>query len=97
MIGIDLTNKNRFENASESFVKKILSKDEILEYKNSKDKVSFLAKRWAIKEAIFKADNSKVSFNKISIKKENNKYTYEDFEISTSSEGEAIIAIALKR
>ena len=96
MLGIDLTRVSRFKNASDSFLKKVLHTSEIEEYDNSNDKPLFLAKRWAIKEALFKADNSLVNFNKIQITKKNDKYNYDDFYISTSREDEYVVAIARK-
>ncbi|UWD34094.1 4'-phosphopantetheinyl transferase superfamily protein [Mesomycoplasma molare] len=97
MIGVDLTQISRFKNKKETFVRKILSKNEILEYENSENKEKFLATRWAIKEAIFKADNSFFEFNLIDIKKENKRYKFREFEISTSYENNLVIAIVYKK
>ena len=96
MIGIDLTTISRFKNKSETFVKTILSEQELIEYNLAENKELFLATRWAIKEALFKCDNSLLPFSKINIKKEDRKYKFENYSISTSSEGDLYIAIAKK-
>ena len=58
-IGIDLVSFKRIEGVfslyGDKFAKKILNKNEIEEYETAKDKVSFLAKRFAAKEAVGKA------------------------------------------
>ncbi|WGI36440.1 4'-phosphopantetheinyl transferase superfamily protein [Mesomycoplasma lagogenitalium] len=96
MIGIDITYISRFKNKSRDFAKKILSDSEMIEYDQIDEKDKFLATRWAIKEAIFKADNSYYEFNKISILKQNRRYFFKNFLISTSSEGESIVAFVVK-
>ena len=96
MLGIDITKINRFENPKDSFLKKTLHPDEIVEYNKSTDKSMFLAKRWAIKEALYKADNELFHFNKIKIIKEDRKYKFQGYIISTSKEDNYIVAIAKK-
>tara|TARA_B100000035_G_C20954686_1_gene533626 strand:+ start:548 stop:922 length:375 start_codon:yes stop_codon:yes gene_type:complete len=58
-IGIDLTDKHRFEILIEKygnkFASKLLSSKEFSEYDNSNNKASFLSKRFAAKEALSKA------------------------------------------
>ena len=58
-IGIDLTDKHRFEILIEKYGNKIASKllscKEFNEYDNSNNKASFLSKRFAAKEALSKA------------------------------------------
>ena len=93
MTTIDLTNINRFKNKSDAFVKKILHPNEILIFNNEIEKHKFLAKRWAIKEALFKNNNKYFVFNKIFINKIDNKYTFKDYNISISSEDNYIIAL----
>ena len=44
----------------------------------------------------FKCDNKYFEFSKINITKENGRYTFENFEISTTSEENLIIAIVYK-
>ena len=56
-IGIDIVEIDRIKSAlSDSFVSKVLSKDEINTFNNYKDnrKIEYLAGRWACKEAIIK-------------------------------------------
>lgn len=97
MLGTDITSISRFRNVKESFVKKILHLEEIKEMKKIKNKSRFLAAHWAIKEALFKADNKLSSYSKIWIKKKDNKYKYKNFLISTSTEGNYYFAIVIKR
>ena len=58
-IGIDLVNNDRikliYKKYKESFVEKILSKEELKQYYVSKSKITFLSKRFASKEAFSKA------------------------------------------
>ena len=101
MIGIDLTNKNRFKNNYEIVAKKILHSSEnklFLKLDNEEEKIHFVASRWAIKEALFKCDNKYKLFSSISILKDfSGRYIFQNlddkFEISTSNEDEYIIAI----
>ncbi|WP_033160855.1 4'-phosphopantetheinyl transferase superfamily protein [[Mycoplasma] collis] len=97
MVGIDLTNVSRFEKITFKTIERFLSKEEIITFKQTENKNKFLATRWAIKEAIFKADNSEYSFNKINIEKKNNIYVYKNFIISTSYEKDTIIAFVIKK
>ncbi|QJR44028.1 holo-ACP synthase [Mycoplasma miroungirhinis] len=94
-VGIDITSISRFINKSDEFAKRILSPAELKEYQIINNKSKYLATRWAIKEAIFKADNTFSTFSNINIEK-NQKYYFKDFEISTSSEGDLVIATAIK-
>lgn len=96
MIGIDLTSIERFKNKKINFVRKVLSSDEFLEWQNVENKELFLAQRWSIKEAIFKANNNFHDFRKINIKR-NQKgfFEFEDFKISTSKENEYVIAFVI--
>ncbi len=96
MIGIDVTKISRFSGKEEDFAKKILHTDERKAFKASTKKTMFIAKRWAIKEALFKADNSLFEFSKVNIKKENGRYLYKGFNISTSSEDDMLIVIVQK-
>ena len=93
MTTIDLTNVNRFENKSDAFIKKILHPEEIKLYSKEVKKKEFLAKRWAIKEALFKNNNKYFVFNKIFINKIDKKYIFKDYNISISSEDNYIIAL----
>ncbi|MCU4117092.1 4'-phosphopantetheinyl transferase superfamily protein [Mycoplasma zalophi] len=94
-VGIDITSISRFLNKTDEFAKRILSNEEFTEYQKINNKGKYLATRWAIKEAIFKADNAFNTFSNINIKK-NQKYYFDNFDISTSSEGDFVIAMAIK-
>lgn len=96
MLGIDLTKISRFEDAKEALINKVLHPNEILEYNKVQNKAYFLAARWAIKEALFKADNSLFDFNKIEIKKDGRVYKYPGYIITTSSEDDYYIATVMK-
>lgn len=58
-IGTDIVNKNRIEKLwnkyKESFAKKILSTYEQQKLNETKDKISYLAKRFAAKESVVKS------------------------------------------
>lgn len=97
MIGIDLTRISRFENVSEDLINRILSPSELNNFNHNPDKAKFLATHWAVKEALFKSDNKYSNFNEITIAKINNRWVFEDYEISTSDEGDFIIAIVTKK
>ncbi|MBX4209954.1 MAG: 4'-phosphopantetheinyl transferase superfamily protein [Mollicutes bacterium PWAP] len=98
MIGIDITKISRFKNKNNSFIKRILSKEEIEKYEKSKNKEKFLASRWSLKESIFKAENVNFRFNKINIiKDEFGRYIYEGYLLSTSTEDDIYISVAIKK
>ncbi|AIU33790.1 ACP synthase [Metamycoplasma hominis] len=100
MLGVDLTDIRRFKEYSETLLIKFLHPIEIEQFKKVSitKRADFLATRWAIKEAIFKADNQYYSFNQINITKDEvGRYVFKDFEISTSNEGIYIIAVVFKR
>ncbi|WP_025755116.1 4'-phosphopantetheinyl transferase superfamily protein [Mycoplasmopsis cricetuli] len=97
-IGVDITQISRFHNKKITFAQKILGKKELLEYQNltCKDQALFLARAWAIKEAIYKADNSYSNYHKIDLVKSNNKWTFENFNISISHENDLLVAFVIK-
>ncbi len=91
-----MTRISRFNNANDDLVNKILSADEKVLYEQSSNKPRFLAKRWSIKEALFKSDNSLNTFNQINLIDEGRKTVYEGFDISTTTEDDYYIAIVRK-
>lgn len=103
MIGIDITKLSRFKNKTDAFLKKVLHPNELVLYNqlNNDEKIKFLATRWVIKEAIFKANNQKSSFSKLNIVKNKLKYWLIDsdeiidhrFQISTSNDGDFVVAV----
>ncbi len=96
MHGIDLTKISRFENVNETFLKKVLSPEELIEYEEVQNKAKYVAGRWAIKEALFKADNSLSTFHKINIVKKNRTYIYSGYIITTTNEGDYYLASVIK-
>lgn len=66
-IGVDILNINRIDF---KIAKKILSKEELEIFdsiENEKLKREYLSVRFAVKEALFKADNSYFNYDKISV------------------------------
>ncbi len=96
MIGIDLTKVSRFVGKEIQFAKRILSEKEFELFELSTNKLKFIATRWAIKEALFKADNSLRNYPHMEIQKNNSKYQFDNFEISTSDDGDFVIAMVIK-
>ncbi|RIV16979.1 holo-ACP synthase [Mycoplasmopsis gallopavonis] len=97
-IGVDLTKISRFVAASDSFAQRILSPAEYSDYLKitNEKKALFLARAWAIKEAIFKANNSYFSFSKIELQKINHRWTFKNFSISISHDGDDLIAFVIE-
>ncbi|MGL5246331.1 MAG: 4'-phosphopantetheinyl transferase superfamily protein [Mycoplasmoidaceae bacterium] len=61
-LGIDIISKNRIDLNNHLFLKKILSikeKDIFDSFMSYDSKISFVASRWAAKEAVYKALNNK--------------------------------------
>lgn len=68
-VGIDIIENRRIKQ-NENFINRILHEKEKNIYKNiadKKSKINFLASRWACKEAIFKATQTNVSYNRLNI------------------------------
>lgn len=97
MIGVDITSVKRFEGKKISFVKKILSDEEFQEWESVENKELFLAQRWSIKEALFKANNKLHDFHNINVtRNEKGVFEYKNFKISTSKENEYVIAFVVE-
>lgn len=103
-IGCDIVKVSRFANVNNSFIEKILSDEEIKIYIQRKDKVSFLAGRFALKEAIIKTFSGKeeVLMNEISIINDVNGRPickYKNYEIlgTIAHEKEYAIAYAIRK
>lgn len=99
MISIDLTKIKRFRKISFQAIKRILHPAEIEDFLNldKTKKTIFLATRWALKECIFKIDNSLFEFKNILIEKTTNgKYIFKDFQLSTTNENGYVVAVAFK-
>ncbi|QGZ97306.1 4'-phosphopantetheinyl transferase superfamily protein [Mycoplasma sp. NEAQ87857] len=97
-IGVDITHISRFEKADINFAKRILSIDEFNQFIKLKteQKALFLARAWAIKEAIFKANNKYYRFSQINLKKYNNRWHFLNFSISISHDQDILIAFVLE-
>lgn len=103
-VGIDIVDLNNIT-LNNNFIKRFLSNDEFNEYTKIIDdkikKIKFVAKHWALKEAIYKALNHEhLVFNKINItKNEYNqpKVVIKDYNIklSVSYSKTSVIAIAI--
>lgn len=97
MIGVDITSIKRFKNKNIAFVKKVLSLEEFNEWENVENKELYLAQKWSIKEAIFKANNNYHNYAKMNIVREKNgKFSFKNFLISTSKENEYVIAFVME-
>ncbi len=96
--GIDLTNFKRPEFNNNELAHKILHKNELEVYNGLKNdlKPRYLAKHWAIKEALYKAYNHHYPMNEVLIIKENEHlFTVIDnitFTISVSYEEPYVMA-----
>lgn len=97
MIGVDITSIERFKEKKDNFVRKVLSIEEYEEWKKAENKDLFIAQRWAIKEALFKANNNLHDYHKINITR-NSKgvFVFENYLISTSKENEYVIAFVME-
>ncbi|WBP83800.1 holo-ACP synthase [Mycoplasmopsis edwardii] len=97
--GVDLTTISRFKNKTSKFAQRILSPSELIKYEqinNNDQKALFLARAWAIKEAIFKCDNQFFDFTKIELIKKDERWTFLDFKISISHENDLLIAFVIR-
>ncbi len=95
-IGVDITSIKRFENKKDSFIKKVLSDQEYKEWLEAENKELYVAQRWAIKEALFKANNELHDYHNIDIKR-NPKgfFEFQNYKISTSKENEYVVAFVV--
>ena len=96
MIGVDITHMKRFKKNCDSLADAILTSEELLEYDKSKNKINYLAGRWACKEAVFKA----TGLNAISVLSQNNGKPFikdhNDIEVSISHDQGFVIAVAIQ-
>ncbi|ACF06975.1 Holo-[acyl-carrier protein]synthase [Metamycoplasma arthritidis] len=98
MIGIDATRISRFKNFKDHQLVKFLHPNELIECKKAPNFAKYIATRWALKEAIFKCDNTFSSFSEIEIiKDQSGRYKFLDFALSTTNEDDLLIAIAQKQ
>ncbi len=70
-IGVDITSHRRIEQVlkryGERFLKRIMSEGELQELAKRSEVVSFVASRWAAKEAVIKALGSSVPYRHIEV------------------------------
>ena len=94
-IGVDIVKINRFEDVSEHFINRILTKEELEVYHKREDKVRYLASRFAAKEAYFKATQD-IHYLSISVLNDENGAPYilnkKNIHLSISDEDEYVIA-----
>ncbi len=100
-VGIDLIKIERFQNRSDDFKKRILSFAELEFLKDlSSIKASeFIASRFALKEAFFKATQKNIPFSKISYLNNEiliNGKIDKTLKASISHSKDAVVAIVLK-
>jgi phosphopantetheine--protein transferase-like protein len=94
MIGIDLVKINRFKKNIDLWSKRILTDLEREHLTEKKNKIQYIAGRWASKEAFFKCTGSRENISILN--DENNRpfiLQYPDLEISISHEKDYCIAV----
>ena len=95
-IGVDITSIKRFEDKKINFIKKVLSDNEFIEWEKTENKLLYLAQRWAIKEALFKANNNLHDYHLINIERDKKGiFKYKNYKISTPKENEYVIAFVI--
>lgn len=100
-VGIDMVTINRFETASEKLINKILTEDELIIFNSlvNEKKATFLATRWASKEAIFKATQDPKYLSYSILNMDNGKpyiFKHNELKLSISHEDNLVIAIVIK-
>jgi holo-[acyl-carrier protein] synthase len=97
MIGCDIVQLSRFESRPDRFAQRILTNLEKNEYVKSKNKINYLAGRWACKEAIYKI-TGKVENLSILNDPTGKPFVFDctELKISISHEKDYAIAVAIK-
>ncbi len=100
MIGIDIVEIERIEKLLDRyggrFLERVFSKREIDLYRKSKKRASFLAGRFAAKEAVIKAVGRYIPLNRIEILGETKPYVHgKDTSVSISHTKEVATAVAI--
>lgn len=94
-IGVDLVKISRFNDVTNHFIDRILTKEEKEEYNKRSDKVNYLASRFASKEAYFKATQD-IHYLSISILNDEKGKPFilnkKNIHLSISDEDEYVIA-----
>lgn len=99
-IGVDIVKIDRFNNVDDYFINRIYTQEEINFYNtlSSDKKVVFLASRWAVKEAIFKANNQKDYLSYGCVNDINGKpyiVNHPEIKVSISHDGDYAIAFVI--
>ena len=94
-IGVDLVKINRFKDVSEHFINRVLTSLEKEEYLKRENKIEYLASRFAVKEAYFKASQD-IHYLKISTLNDEKGKPYivdkKNIHLSISHEDEYVVA-----
>jgi len=100
-IGIDLTRISRFDINNKKLVERILSEKELEVFQNlnNDNKPAYLASRFALKEAYYKASQDNCSFSSISFLNDKNGKPYmderDDVLVSVSDEDDYLTTIVI--
>ena len=94
-VGVDIVKISRFNDVSEHFINRVLTKEEKEEYLKRENKPKYLASRFAAKEAYFKATQD-AGYLHVSILNKENGAPYilnkENIHLSLSDEDEYVVA-----
>lgn len=83
-LGNDVVQIGRFERASERFAKRLLTAAEQAQFEARGKPLSFIAKRWAAKEAAAKALGTGIAAG----------VSFQDFEVSNDAAGKPILRLS---
>ncbi|QZE12556.1 4'-phosphopantetheinyl transferase superfamily protein [Mycoplasma sp. Ms02] len=99
-IGVDFTKISRFEKNHILMSTRILTDNQKKIYDKLGDenqKIRYIAKNWAAKEAIFKCDNNYYQFNEIDVNFEIKPVKYRNFSISITHDDGYLVAVVHKQ
>ncbi|WP_245599329.1 4'-phosphopantetheinyl transferase superfamily protein [Mycoplasmopsis iners] len=90
---------SRFANKDKGFIERILHPNEIkyLESVPESLKTQTLASLWAIKEAIYKANNDYSFYSNYELKRIDHQWKHEKFAISLTHEDDYVVAVAIEK
>ncbi len=102
-IGVDIVKVDRFSNVSTSFLKRVFHPLELKESESIKNKANYFAKRFAAKEALYKAINNDIAFKDIAVLNYDTRAPYfktsltnsYDIKLSLSDEKDYAIAFVM--
>lgn len=81
--GIDIEQNSRFENATDKFLNRVLTKNELAYAKKFDDPAPRLCANWCVKEAVIKAFSTA-------------KLAYKDIEVARDENGKPFVVISPK-